>query len=227
VVDDDKVILKYLQRSLVEEDWDILTARNGAQAMHIASEKKPDLIILDIRMPVIDGMEVCRRIREWSHVPIIILSACLDTADKVKSLSYGADDYITKPFEIDELTARIKALLRRKSDNNSVPLDSNVTTPDFEIDFNERRIVVNDGQIKLSPKEFLLLRELVLAEGRVLSYEYLLKTVWGKEYDSEKEYLHVYIKNLRTKIEPNPKSPSYIITVPGSGYLFKNMHKDD
>lgn len=222
VVDDDEKIIKFLRFNLSGEGWHILTARDGVEAMHIVEKETPDLILLDIMLPELDGFEVCRQLRQWSQVPIIGLSARGDMADKVKCLNLGADDYITKPFGIDELIARIKAVLRRNGVDMINPAQSSFESGDLKIDFVTRTIFLNDREIRLTPTEFKLLKELALGDGDIIPYRYLLGKIWGPEYRTEREYLHVYIGHLRAKIEPDPKNPSYIISVQGVGYKFQS-----
>ncbi|MFH1647415.1 MAG: response regulator transcription factor [Chloroflexota bacterium] len=224
VVDDDEKILKFLRYNLAREGWHILTARDGAEALQVVEREPLDLILLDIMLPRVDGFEVCRRLRQFSHVPIIGLSARGDVADKVRCLNLGADDYITKPFGVDELIARIKAVLRRNKVDDAAPAGTSFQSGDLEIDFVARRVTVAGREVRLTPTEFKLLRELVLGEGQALSHRHLLGKIWGPEYKTEREYLHVYIGHLRTKLEADPKNPRYILSVPGVGYRFQNNY---
>ena len=218
VVDDDEKIVKFLRVNLSGEGWHILTAKDGEEALRMVEKDPPDLVILDIMMPKVDGFEVCSQLRQWSQVPIIGLSARGDMADKVKCLNLGADDYITKPFGVDELIARAKAVLRRNRFDDSVSPTSSFTTGDLKIDLASRKVTVNDNEVKLTPTEYKLLRELVIGAGQALGYKYLLGKIWGPEYKTEREYLHVYIGHLRAKIETDPRNPVYIVSVPGVGY---------
>lgn len=220
VVDDDEKILKFLKANLAREGWHVATARDGSEALRMVEKDPPDLIILDIMMPKIDGFEVCQQLRQWSQVPIIGLSARGDLADKVKCLDLGADDYMTKPFGIDELIARVKAVLRRNRFDDSVPVASSFTSGELAVDLATRRVTYGGNEIRLTATEFKLLRELVLGAGQSLSYKHLLGKIWGPEYKTEREYLHVYIGHLRSKLEPDPRNPVYIISVPGVGYQF-------
>lgn len=221
VVDDDEKILKFLRVNLSREGWHILTARDGNEAVQIVEKDPPDLIILDIMLPKVDGFEVCRQLRQWSQVPIIGLSARGDMADKVRCLNLGADDYITKPFGIDELIARAKAVIRRNRLDDSLPSTSFFTSGDLEIDLATRKVTSVGNEIRLTPTEFRLLRELVIGAGQTLSYKHLLGKIWGPEYKTEREYLHVYIGHLRAKVEPDPRNPTYIVSIPGVGYQFQ------
>jgi two-component system KDP operon response regulator KdpE len=223
VVDDDEKILKFLRVNLAREGWHVITARDGSEALRIVEKDPPDLIILDIMLPKVDGFEVCQQLRQWSQVPIIGLSARGDMADKVKCLDLGADDYMTKPFGIDELIARVKAVLRRNRFDDSVPGASSFTSGKLAVDLAARRVSYAGSEIRLTATEFKLLRELVLGAGQALSYKHLLGKIWGPEYKTEREYLHVYIGHLRAKLEPDPRNPVYIVSVPGVGYQFQNI----
>jgi len=223
VVDDDEKILKLLRVNLAREGWHVMTARDGSEVPSIVERDPPDVIILDIMLPKVDGFEVCQQLRKWSQVPIIGLSARGDMADKVKCLNLGADDYMTKPFGIDELIARIKAVLRRNRFDDSLPTTSSVTSGDLTVDLATRKVTHAGNEIRLTATEFKLLRELVLGVGQALSYKHLLGKIWGPEYKTEREYLHVYIGHLRAKLEPDPRNPVYIVSVPGVGYQFQDI----
>ena len=195
---------------------------DGAEALQTFEMELPDLVILDIMMPKLDGFEVCRRLREWSQIPVIMLSARGDESDKVKCLDLGADDYITKPFGASELIARVKAVLRRTEAATAIPTQPSFTSGDLEVNFAQRRITVSGKEVKLTPTEYTLLQEFTLNAGKVLTHTYLLNKVWGPEYREEREYLHVFIRRLRAKLEPDPTNPRYIMTVPGVGYQFRD-----
>ena len=221
IADDETVIVKLLRASLQYNGFSTIAVTDGAQALQTIEKKLPDLVILDIKMPTMDGFEVCGRLREWSQVPIIMLSGQSDEKDKVKCLELGADDYITKPFGVNELMARIKAVLRRTQAVDSIPTQASFASGDLQINFIDRKVLKGTDEVKLTPKEYNLLKELVLNAGKVLTHKQLLKEVWGAEYDGEREYLHVFIGRLRAKLEPNPKGPSRIVTVPSVGYKFE------
>ncbi|MBA7666824.1 Transcriptional regulatory protein KdpE [subsurface metagenome] len=221
VVDDDPKVVNFLKVSLSREGWHVLTASDGAEALRMAEKDPPDLVLLDMMLPNVDGFEVCRQLRQWSQVPIIGLSTRGDTADKVKCLNLGADDYITKPFGIDELIARIRAVLRRNNIGDSTPAGSYFKCGKLKVDFITRRVTANGHEVKLTPTEYKLLRELVLSPGQALGYRYLLGKIWGPEYKTEREYLHVYIGHLRAKIESDHKGSASILCVPGVGYRFQ------
>jgi two-component system KDP operon response regulator KdpE len=221
IVDDDPVVLKFVRANIQDKDCETLVAMDGVEAIKVIEQELPDLIILDIMMPRMDGFEVCRRVREWSQIPIIMLSARKDVEEKVKCLNIGADDYITKPFGVNELAARVKAVLRRANAAGSespIPVFSN---GDLEINFAERRVTVAGRKVKMTPTEYNLLSELALNKGKVLTHNHLLGRIWGTEYAGEREYLRVFIGRLRKEIEPDTKHPKYILTVPGVGYQFQ------
>jgi two-component system KDP operon response regulator KdpE len=222
IVDDELNIVKFLRANLEAKNYVVLAAMDGAEALQTFEMELPDLVILDIMMPKIDGFEVCRRLREWSQIPIIMLSARGDESDKVKCLDLGADDYITKPFGKGELIARVKAVLRRTEAATSTPTQPSFTSGDLQINFAQRRVTVSGKEVKLTPTEFTLLQEFALNAGKVLTHTYLLNKVWGLEYREEREYLHVFVRRLRAKLEPDPTNPKYIMTVSGVGYQFKD-----
>jgi len=222
VVDDEIGVIRFLRASLEANNYKVLTATDGAQALQTFESELPDLIILDIMMPEINGLEVCRLIREWSYVPIIMLSARPDESDKVKSFDLGADDYVTKPFGVDELMARVRAVMRRTETFASVPNQPCFISSDLQINFIHRQIIANGKEVKMTPTEFNLIREFVLNAGKVLTYTHLLKKIWGLEYQEEREYIHVLVHRLRTKLEPHPTKPRYIISIPGVGYQFRH-----
>lgn len=221
IVDDDIGVLKSVRANLQARDCQTLTAMDGVEALQVIGEENPDLIILDITMPKMSGFEVCRQVREWSQVPIIMLSARDDVEEKVKCLNSGADDYITKPFGVNELAARVKAVLRRCKESNRDHAPPIFSCGDLKVNFVERRVTIEDREIKLTPTEYNLLQELVIGAGKVFSHATLLGRVWGAEYSQEREYLHVFIGRLRKEIEADPSKPQYIITVPGVGYRFQ------
>jgi len=219
VVDDELSIVKFLRANCEKEGYEVLTAMNGSDALNVFDTELPDMVILDIKMPKMDGFEVCSRIREWSKIPIIMLSASGSEEDKVRCLNLGADDYITKPFGKDELMARVKAILRRIK-SNEAPLRVSFSCGPLNIDFIKRIVTINGDLIKLTPIEYNLLQELVLNAGKVLTHTHLLNKIWGPEYVDEKAYLHVFIPRLRAKIGDDPVNPRYIDTISGVGYQF-------
>lgn len=216
VVDDEPQILRIMRASLPIRGYEVLTVSSGEEALDQLSKQIPDLVILDLAMPGMSGLEVCRRVREFSTVPIIILSAKGSESDKVAALDLGADDYVTKPFGTDELLARVRAVLRRLSTTN----DRVLSVGDVTIDIDERRVAIGAKEIRLTPKEFDVFRYLVSNAGKVVTHRALLQTVWGWESTDQTEYLRVFINQLRRKIETDAGHPRYIITEPWVGYRF-------
>ena len=224
IVDDDPAILRLLGTNLKARSYEVVTATNGEECLEAVQSHFVDLIILDLMMPKVDGLEVCRRIREWSDVPIIILSARGNENDKVRCLDLGADDYLTKPFGIAELLARIKTAFRHRGDPTVAPAQSSFLCDGMEINFAKRRVTVSGKEVTLTPTEYSLLQHLAVNSDKVLTHSMLLQSVWGNEYSSEKEYLRVFVGRLRRKLEPDPKNPRYIQTVPGVGYHLASVH---
>lgn len=218
IVDDDIGVLKLLRANLVTEGYDVVMATNGSEALEVVEKEPPDLIILDITMPKMNGIEVCRRIREWSQVPVIMLSARQDVTEKAQCLDYGADDYVTKPFGVIELKARVNAVLRRAGITAPAPTAPIFVLGDLAINFTRRDVTVAGHKIKLTPTEYSLLVELALSNGKVLTHNYLLNKIWGPEYSSEREYLRVFVGRLRKELENPGNGQRYIVTVPGVGY---------
>jgi two-component system, OmpR family, KDP operon response regulator KdpE len=219
VVDDDPATIKFVTAILEANEYKTFKARDGEEALKIIEKELPDLMILDITMPKIDGYEVCRRLREWSQMPIIMLSAKCDEEDKVKCLDLGADDYLCKPFGLDEILARIRAVLRRSG--TAIPTKSSqptFTSEDLNINFVERRVIVGVREVALTVTEFALLQDLALNSPKVLTYQLLLRRVWGPEYGDERGYLYVFIRRLRKKLERDPQNPSHIMSIRDVGY---------
>ena len=220
IVNDDPGIVKLLRASFSDIYYEPLVAMDGVEALQAVQKEMPDVIILDIKLPRIDGLEVCRQIRKWSQVPVIMLSGDATTETKVKCLDIGADDYIIKPFSLEELMARVRAVLRRIQSGHSEPTQSVFTAGELQINFAERMVTLAGNEIRCTPTEYSLLKELVVNVGKVLTHTQLLKSLWGQEYSGETEYLRVFVNRLRAKIEPDPANPRYIITMPGVGYMF-------
>ncbi len=221
VIDDDNTIVKFLRANLRAEKYEVLTAASGEQALECIEKELPDLLLLDLMLPGMDGFDVLRRLREWSQTPVLVVSARGDDADKVRCLEMGADDYITKPFGVGELLARVKAVFRRTRQDAALIPPASFASGCIRINFAQRQVLVNSSEVKLTPTEYQLLLELVLNIGKVLTHAQLLNKVWGPEYRDEREYLHVFTRRLRAKLEPDPANPRYILTVPAVGYLFK------
>jgi two-component system KDP operon response regulator KdpE len=220
IVDDEPQIRRVLRTTLTSHGYTVIEARSGDEALEQIRSEHADLILLDVNMPGRSGLETCREIRETSDVPIIMLTVRNSERDKVQALDAGADDYIVKPFGTEELTARIRAALRRSTAAESLPsFVSNELTIDFE-----KRVVTLKGQaVRLTPKEFELLRHLVANQGKAQGHRRLLQAVWGPDYGEETEYLRVFINQLRKKIEPDPHHPRYIHTEPWVGYRFEPL----
>ena len=219
VVDDEIAIQRFLRVALNGQGFIVSEASTGQQALYEVTLRMPDLVILDIGLPDIDGVEVTRRIREWSTVPIIILSVREQEEDKIAALDAGADDYLTKPFGMGELLARIRTVIRRQTPNNSEPVFS---LGSLVVDRANRLVSDNGSEVQLTPTEYDILRTLITNAGKVLTNRQLLKQVWGAGYD-DLHILRVNISNLRHKIEPDPSRPTYIHTEPGVGYRLKTQ----
>ena len=222
IVDDERPIRRFLNASL-GNCYAILEAENGGDAIKIAASDHPGLIILDLGLPDMDGTEVTRRLREWTDVPIIVISVRDSEQDKVAALDAGADDYLTKPFGASELSARIRVALRRS--NQTAEVAAVFQHDDLLVDFVKREVRIKDNPITLTPTEYSLLRTLVLHVGKVLTHQQLIKEVWGGNYEVNAHLLRVNVSNLRRKIESNPLQSRHIITEPGVGYRFKEIEK--
>jgi two-component system KDP operon response regulator KdpE len=217
VVDDEPQILRVMRASLPARGYDLRTAAAGEEALELITKEMPDLVILDMVLPGMSGLEVCRRVRQFSSVPIIVLSAKGGELEKVAALDSGADDYVTKPFGLEELFARMRAVLRRLP---SEPDSSVLKAGDLSINVDERRVLVAGKDVRLTPTEFKVLTFLVRNAGKVVTHRTLLQAVWGWESSEQTEYLRVFINQLRRKIEADPQHPRYILTEPWIGYRF-------
>ncbi len=220
LVDDDAQILSFVSRQLKADGYEVELARNGQEALDKAAELLPDLVILDIAMPVMGGLEVLERLREWSQAPVIVLSATGEEQLKVRALDIGADDYLTKPFGVPELLARVKAALRRAQSNlrdttREAPI---MLVGDVEIDLNKQEVRKRGVEVPLTKTEYWLVYNLAVNAGKVVSHRQLLQQVWGAEYGEETEYLRTFIKQVRKKLEDDPARPRLIVTQPGMGY---------
>lgn len=217
VVDDEVAIQRFLRVALNGQGFVVSEAATGQHALQALTQERPDLVILDLGLPDMDGVEVTRRLREWSQVPVIILSVREQEVDKIAALDAGADDYLTKPFGMGELLARIRTVLRRQTAGTSEPV---FTLGGLMVDLANRLVTVDDREIQLTPTEYDILRALVIHAGKVLTNRQLLRQVWGEGYD-DLHILRVNISNLRHKLEPDPSRPTYIHTEPGVGYRLK------
>jgi two-component system KDP operon response regulator KdpE len=222
VVDDEPPILRALATNLRARGYEVDVAPTGEAALQLAAKHRPDAVILDLGLPGISGVEVIDGLRGWSRVPIIVLSARGAEHDKVLALDAGADDYVTKPFGMDELLARLRAALRRNVTGDAATEVASVETPDFAVDLVTKRVRLRDGsEAKLTPTEWGLVEALVRNAGKLVAQRQLLQEVWGPQYGEETNYLRVHMAHIRRKLEPNPSQPRYFITEPGMGYRFQ------
>jgi len=215
IIDDESQIRKMLKVALSAHGYEIKEASFGKDGIDKAALYHPDMVILDLGLPDITGFEVIKQLREWSQVPVIILSVKEQEEDKIKALDAGADDYITKPFGMGELLARIRVALRHAAKSEDEPI---ISIGELTVDLAHRIVTVEGNEVKLTPTEYEILKKLILHAGRVLTHQQLLLSIWGKKYQGENHYLRVYIGQLRRKIEPDPTQPIYIVTEPGVGY---------
>jgi len=218
VVDDEQAIRRFLRVTLLSQAYIVIEAASGQEALSCVATQRPDLVILDLGLPDIDGVEVTRMLREWSQIPIIVLSVRRSEGDKIAALDAGADDYLTKPFGVGELLARLRASLRRAARTTGEPVFVNGS---LKVDLERRVVAVSGQEVQLTPHEYELLRVFITHAGKVLTHRHLLREVWGAEYGDELHMLHVNISNLRRKIEPDPTRPQFIITEPGVGYRLR------
>lgn len=224
VVDDEQSLRDFVRRNLEVRNFEVLTAANGLEGLALFSTEHVDLVIVDLMMPHMNGIEMIRRIRQQSLLPIIVLSALGDEKDKVQALNQGADDYLTKPFGVGELLARVRAVMRRAQwAGPGAPEESRLVCGDLVVDRERRRVTVRGEALELTPTEFALLVLLMSKAGKVLPHRMILQEVWGPEYGDETEYLRVYIGRLRQKIEPDPGNPRYLLTERGVGYSFNAL----
>jgi DNA-binding response OmpR family regulator len=221
VVDDDARLLRLVRVNLEKAGYNVVTASSGAAALEQFDLELPDAMVVDVTMPGMDGFTLTQRIREASNVPIIMLTAMGEQSQKVRGLELGADDYITKPFDPDELVARIKALLRRTQSSGGAETQHVVQAGGLTIDFLKRKVEYDGETIKLTPTEYKLLQQLAQQSGKVIPHSDLLSKVWGPEYRDETGYLWVYIRSLRQKLEKDPSNPQFILSEPGFGYRFQ------
>jgi two-component system, OmpR family, KDP operon response regulator KdpE len=221
VVDDEIEILRALRRSLTVHGYKVFTASSGEEAVEVASRHRPDILLLDLLLPGMSGLEVCRRVRAESNVPIIVLSVKDTERDKVEALNLGADDYISKPFGMDEVLARVRVALRHVAKVRDGTQAAYRAGP-LQVDFALRRVKLNEQVVQLTPTEYDLLKVFITHRGKILTRQMLLKEVWGPEAHARTHSLHVYVAQLRRKIEPVPEDPRFILTIPGVGYRFND-----
>ena len=219
VVDDDRPLARALAINLSARSYEVDVALTGKEALAAAGRKAPDVVVLDLGLPDIDGLEVLQGLRGWTTVPVLVLSAREDQAEKVAALDAGADDYVTKPFGMEELLARVRAAVRRAAPGaGEQPV---IETPHFTVDLAARRVTTSAGEVRLTPTEWHLLEVLVRNPGRMVGQRQLLQEVWGPAYEKETHYLRVYLAQLRRKLEPDPSHPVHLLTEPGMGYRFE------
>ncbi len=226
VVDDEQSIRRAVGRALTARGYQVQLATDGQEALTAAAAFQPDLVVLDLNLPALDGLEVCRQLRGWSQVPILVLSVREDEPDKVAALDLGADDYLTKPFGIDELMARVRALLRRASAQGA-PRPVRFRAADLKIDLDARRVTLSGVEVRLTKTEWALLAELCQHPGKLLTHRWLLERVWGPGYVGDVDVLRVFISQLRKKLEHDPGRPKLIATDPGIGYRWLLRPADD
>ncbi len=216
VIDDEPQILRALRRSLEAQDYEVTTADDGEEGLASAAARSPNLVVLDLGLPDLDGTEVIRRLRSWTDVPVIVLTVREGSSDKIEALDAGADDYVTKPFDVEELLARMRAALRRTDADPSAEPD--LRFGDLQVDLARKLVRLRDELVHLTPNEYGLLEAMVTNPGKLLTHQWLLRKVWGRGYGNESHYLHVYVRQLRQKLGDDAAMPRYIITEPGVGY---------
>ncbi|MFC9125711.1 response regulator [Streptomyces sp. NPDC057099] len=221
VVEDDPQLVRALVINLQARKYGVDAAPDGATALRLAAARQPDVVLLDLGLPDMDGVDIIKGLRGWSRMPILVLSARQGSEEKVAALDAGADDYITKPFSMDELLARLRAAVRRTEDAPLVPETTLVETADFSIDLLAKKVVRDGRDVRLTPTEWHLLEILVVDPGRLITQKHLLQEVWGVSQSSKTNYLRVYMAQLRRKLETDPSHPRYLITEPGMGYRFE------
>ncbi len=223
VVDDEIEIVRALERSLAAHGFEVFTAGSGEEALEAISHHRPDVILLDLGLPSMSGLEVIKRVRAQSNLPIIVLSVKDTEHDKVQAFDLGADDYVPKPFGMDEVLARLRVALRHSAQVES-GTEAIFTAGPLRVDFAQRLVQVNGQEVKLTPTEYDLLKALIKNSGKIMTRQMLLSQVWGTGYGAESHYLHVYVGQLRRKIEPDPAHPRFILTISGVGYRFNADH---
>jgi len=225
VVDDEREIVRVLRRSLIADGYTVLTASSGEEALEIVAQQRPDLLVLDLLLPGISGLQVCRHLRATSNMPIIILSVKETERDKVEALDLGADDYVAKPFGIDEVLARVRVALRHMVQPAS-GTEARFHAGPLDVDFARRRVLVEGREVRLTPTEYTLLKVFLLHRGKILTSQMLLKEVWGDQVHARTGSLHLYVAHLRQKLETIPGKPRLILTIPGVGYRFSDINDE-
>jgi two-component system KDP operon response regulator KdpE len=220
LIEDEPQMRRFLRGSLAAPDYDLLEASSGAEGLSLAAAKHPDVVLLDLGLPDMDGIEVTKRLREWAETPIIVLSARGQEQDKIAALDAGADDYLTKPFSLPELLARVR-VARRHASQRGAKDESTIVVGALTIDMGKRLVTLGEKEVRLTPIEYKLLSTLAKNAGRVMTYQQLLRDVWGLRSASQKQYLHVYMGHLRAKLEADPARPKFLLTESGVGYRLK------
>ena len=226
LIEDASEIRRFLRASLGGHGYRLVEAETGTEGLQAAETRRPDLVILDLGLPDLDGLEIIRRLREWSAVPILVLSARGQEADKIAALDAGADDYVSKPFGVGELLARMRVCLRHAERTVRGVEEGSFTTGDLHVDFPHRRVTVKGQAVHLTPIEYRLLTTLIRHAGKVLTHQQLLREVWGRPYADQPHYLHVFMNQLRRKIEPDSARPRHLLTEPGVGYRLAGPPED-
>ena len=221
IIEDEFQVLRFLRASLGRRGYRLIEATTGEDGLALAAERSPEVILLDLGLPDIDGIEVTRRLREWTRTPIIVISARGRDQDKVRALDEGADDYLTKPFSVDELLARIRVALRHVAESASEKAEASFSVGELRVDLARRNVFLGDEEVHLTPTEYKLLTILIKHAGRVVTHRQLLKDVWGPNYVEQTHYLRVFVGQLRQKVEPEPAKPRYLTNEPGVGYRLK------
>lgn len=221
LIEDEPQMKRFLRVTLKSHGYDLVEAATGQEGLTEAATRNPDVVLLDLGLPDIDGLEVAKRLREWTLVPIIVLSARGQELDKIKALDAGADDYLTKPFGVGELLARLRVALRHRETQRSEDKESVFILGDVQVDFTKRQVLINDTEVHLTPIEYKLLTVLIRNAGKVITHNQLLKEVWGPSYANQTQYLRVYMGQLRHKLEADPARPRYFMNEPGVGYRLK------
>ena len=222
LIEDEPQMRRFLRASLHPESYTLIEAESGEEGLRTAASRNPDLILLDLGLPDIDGLEVTRRLREWTRVPILVISARGQDDDKIAALDAGADDYLTKPFSMPELEARMRVACRHVAQRGREAQPGPFVNGDLRADLIKRQVMIGGKEVRLTPIEYKLFATLVRGAGRVLTYQHLLGEVWGPRYVRQKQYLHVYMGHLRGKLERDPARPRYLLTEPGVGYRLKD-----
>ncbi|RYG73542.1 response regulator [bacterium] len=227
VIEDDEMVREYLKIALSSQKYQVIEAENGRTGLELAANRQPDLIVLDLGLPDMNGIQVTQQLREWTNVPILILSGQRQERDKVEALDAGADDYVTKPFGVEELLARVRVALRHANLTGQVEEETLFTSGELRLDWFRRLVFVGDKEVRLTPIEYRLLSTLARRADQAVSHRQLLKEVWGPEYARKNNYLRIYMKHLRDKLEKDPAKPEYLLSEQGVGYRLKKIESSE